>query len=176
MLTGAPGRTVGDIARSQLAAQGTHYPNADEILKKYDRAVNQFLAGEKMEIEDSLPEGVKFILKSLESPYNLPFSRELWKYSLSESLKQIKEPVLIVIGKKDIQVNWKTDGNLLESRLAGKGIVEFAYPENADHVLKRVNIPLENISAEFASAHYNSDETSLDSDALKIITDWLGKH
>ncbi len=176
VLTGAPGRPVGDVARSQLAAQGKSYPNADKILEEYDRAVNQFLLGNQMEIEDSLPEGVKLMLKSLESPYNLPFSRELWKYSLSENLKKITEPVLIVIGKKDIQVNWKDDGILLESALAGKEAADFAYPDNADHVLKYVDLPMESISAEFATSHYNSDGSHLDTEAVKIIKEWLGRH
>jgi dienelactone hydrolase len=176
VLTGAPGRSVGDVARSQLAAQVKSYPNGDKILEKYDMAMNQFLLGNKIDIEDSLPEGVKLMLKSLESPYNLPFSRELWKYSLSENLKKITEPVLIVIGKKDIQVNWKDDGKLLESTLADKGTMDFAYPENADHVLKHVDLTLESISAEFATSHYNSDETHLDTEAVHIITKWLGLH
>ena len=176
VLTGAPGRSVGDVARSQLAAQGKSYPNADKILEKYDRAVNQFLLGNKMDIEDSLPEGVKLMLKSLESPYNLPFSRELWKYDLSENLKKITEPLLIVIGKKDIQVSWKDDGILLESALADKGTADFAYPEDADHVLKHVDLPLESISAEFATSHYNSDGSHLDTETVKIIKEWLGRH
>ncbi|MFG1461148.1 MAG: hypothetical protein AAE987_07210 [Thermoplasmataceae archaeon] len=173
VLTGAPGRSVGDVARSQLIAQGKSYSNADKILEKYDRAVNQFLLGNKMDIEDSLPEGVKLMLKSLESPYNLPFSRELWKYSLSENLKKITEPVLIVIGKKDIQVNWNDDGKLLESTLVDKGTADFAYPENADHVLKHVDLPLKMISAEFATSHYNSAESHIDAEAVQIITKWL---
>ena len=176
VLTGAPGRSVGDVARSQLASQIKSYPNADKILENYDRSVNQFLLGNKIDIEDSLPDGVKLMLKSLESPYNLPFSRELWKYSLPDNLKRITEPVLIVIGKKDIQVNWKYDGKLLESALAEKGTVDFVYPENADHVLKHLDLPVENISAEFAASHYNSDETHLDTEAVQIITKWLGRH
>jgi pimeloyl-ACP methyl ester carboxylesterase len=173
VLTGAPGRSVKDIARSQLNALGKSYPNAGRILEKYDRAVNQFLLGNKMDIEDSLPEGVKLMLNSLESPNNLPFSRELWNYYLPEYLKKIREPVLIVIGNKDIQVNWKDDGKVLESTLADKGNVDFAYPENADHLLKHVDLPLEMMSAEFVAAHYNSDESHIDAEAVQIITKWL---
>ena len=176
VLTGAPERSVGDVARSQLTAQGKSYPNADKILEKYDRAVNQFLVGNKMDIEDSLPEWIKLMLKSLESPYNLTFSRELWKYSLSENLKKIKEPVLILIGKKALQVNWNDDGKLLESTLVDKGTVDFAYPESADHVLKNVDLPLENTSSEFAMSHYNSDESHIDAEAVQIITKWLDRH
>lgn len=176
VLTGAPGRSVKEIARSQLTAQGKSYPNAGRILEKYDRAVNQFLLGNKMDTEDSLPESVKLMLKSLESPYNIPFSRELWNYYLPENLKKIREPVLIVIGKKDIQVNWKDDGKLLESTLADKGNVDFAYPENADHLLKHVDLPLEMISAEFVASHYNSDESHLDAETVQIITKWLEQH
>jgi alpha-beta hydrolase superfamily lysophospholipase len=44
--------------------------------------------------------------------------------------------MLVVIGKKDIQVDWQTDGQLLEKANAQKPNVTFVYPENANHLLK----------------------------------------
>ncbi|MGP6219653.1 alpha/beta hydrolase family protein [Caldiplasma sukawensis] len=176
VLIGISGRSVADVARSQLLSQIKSLKDPNEIMKDYDSAIDQFLKGKKMEIKNSLPENVKLMLYSLDNPYNLPFSRELWNYSLIKQLKKIKESVLIVIGKKDIQVNWKQDGKLLETALSHKGTVEFEYPENADHVLKHVEFNVENISAEIAASQYNSDKTQLDSEAVNIITEWLKTH
>ena len=176
IMTGAPGRSVGEVARNQLAAQGKSFPGADGILKKYDSAVEQFLEGKPMNPEDTLPQVVKLMLKSLESPHNLPFSRELWTYSLSEHVRNITEPVLVIIGKKDIQISWEDDGRLLEESLSGNSDAEFAYPDDANHVLKHEDLPLEEITAEYAGTHYNSADSILDTEALNIIISWLGRH
>lgn len=176
IMTGAPGRSVGDVARNQRSSQAKSFPGSDEILKKYDSSVGQFLEGKPMNLEDSLPEVIKLMLRSLESPHNLPFSRELWTYALSEYAGNISKPVLVIIGKKDIQVNWKDDGRLLEKALSGNSDAEFAYPDNANHVLKHEIQPVEKITAEYAGKHYNSPDSILDDESLNTILRWLERH
>ncbi|HUK84938.1 MAG TPA: hypothetical protein VLU95_03655 [Candidatus Acidoferrum sp.] len=105
VLTGAPGRAIGDLGRSQIFDQIMHLPNAEIIMKPYDIAIADLLASKPIEIDASLPEGIKMLLRSLESPANLPFSRELWTYKLSEFIAKIDDLTLVVIGKKDIQVD-----------------------------------------------------------------------
>ncbi len=176
VLTSAPGRSVGQIGREQLESQLKSITSADEIMKHYDNAISKFLEGNPMELDDSLPEGLKRLLTSLEIPANLPFSRELWAYSLPEHVGVIKEPVLVVIGKKDIQVNWKKDGEALELALSENGDAEFAYPENANHVLKFEGLPLEKLTAEHAATSYNSSDANLDRDSADLIFSWLETH
>ena len=53
-------------------------PNGDELLALYDEAIARFMAGEPMNPDPALPEGVQMLLQSLETPANLPFARELW--------------------------------------------------------------------------------------------------
>src|SRR5579863_7083909 len=120
VLTGAPGRAIGDVARSQLLEQGKSLPDGETIIGHYDESIAEFLAGKPVTMDPSLPEGLKMVLRSLESPNNLPFSRELWAYSLPEHVAGIDDPMLVVIGKKDIQINWKVDGKALEDATAGK--------------------------------------------------------
>ena len=120
VLTGAPGRAVGELGRSQIFDQIKHLPNAETLMKPYDDAIAEFLANKPMVIDASLPEGIKLLLRSLETPANLPFSRELWTYKLSEYIAKVNDPILVVIGKKDIQVDWKIDGKLLENATATK--------------------------------------------------------
>lgn len=192
VLTGAPGRAVGEVARSQILSQmeflhnagGTTgffiklvsrikpLPDTNTTMKHYDEAIAEFIAGEPMHPDPFLPKGMKKLLLSLETPANLPFSRELWTYSPPEHLSKVNDPVLVVIGKKDIQVDWKVDGRALEDATQ-RSSVSFAYPENANHLLKYEANPREKLSARYVSAHYNSGKTRLDREAIDVIIGWL---
>ena len=174
VLTGAPGRAVGEVARSQLVAQSKSYPGAEEVLRHYDSAVAEFLAGRAVVPDPSMPEIVKLLLQSLTSPSNLPFSRELWTYSLPEHLKKVEVPILTVIGKKDIQVDWRVDGSAIEGAMAGKDGASFSYPENANHVLKHEELPLEKLTLQYVAEHYNAPDAVLDEETLRSILEWLG--
>jgi hypothetical protein len=94
-----------------------------------------------MTIVPYLPDFIKYLLLSLETPANLPFAKELWLYNPSEYLSKVKEPTLVIIGKKDVQVDWQVDGKALENAKAAN--VSFVYPQNANHVLKFEEIPRE---------------------------------
>ena len=108
----------------------------------YDEAIADFVAGRPMNIDPSFPEGLRILLLAIENPTNLPFSRELWPYDLADNLRNVKEPVLVLIGKKDLQIDWRIDGGRLEEACAQNPAVSFAYPENADHVLKHEATPI----------------------------------
>lgn len=173
VLTGAPGRAAGLVARDQLLAQAAPLPDGDELMKRYDACIEAFVAGKPMVPDPSLPEGVRDLLRSLETPVNLPFARELWLEDPADLIAHVSDPILVVIGKKDIQVDWRKDGGALETATAGSGNVTFAYPENADHVLKHEPRPREDLTAVEVGAHYNAEGRALDPDALSIITEWL---
>ncbi len=102
VLTGAPGRPVGLVARDQVLAQVSSLANGDEIMKHYDACIAAFGAGKPVVPDASLPEGVKNLLASLAVPANLPFARELWLEDPAHVASQISEPMLVLIGKKDI--------------------------------------------------------------------------
>jgi uncharacterized protein len=173
VLTGAPGRAIGDVGRSQIFHQIESLPNSNLIMKGYDEAIAEFLAGRPMVIDPSLPDGLKLLLSALENPTNLPFARELWNYNLPEHLAKVNEPVLVLIGKKDIQIDWKIDGKALENATAQKIGVSFAYPENANHVLKHEKTPLEELTAQYVGQHYNAHDAELDEEATNVILTWL---
>jgi uncharacterized protein len=172
-LTGPPGRTIGAVARAQILYQVRSLPGAEVMMRHYDEAVAEFLVGRPVVPDPSLPEGMKLLLRALENPNNLPFARELWMYSLPEHVAKVDEPMLLVIGKKDLQIDWKVDGEALEEATAGKARVSFAYPENANHVLKHEETPKESLTAEYVGAHYNAPEARLDEEAADTISSWL---
>ncbi len=174
VLTGAPGRAIDDVARSQVFNQAKNLPDAEVQMKLYDEAIADFLANKPPAKDAPLPEGIiKMIVLSLWTPANLPFSRELWIYSLPEHLARVDEPVLVVIGKKDIQVDWKTDGSELEKATGGKAKVSFVYPEDANHVLKHEAKPREELNAQSATLSYNAPNTQLDQATTNAIFNWL---
>ena len=176
VLIGPPGQAVGTVARAQLTAQAAGVPNGEALLALYDAAIVRFLAGEPVAPDPALPEGIQMLLKSLETPANLPFARELWTADASPLLRQVSVPVLIIIGKKDLQIDWQVDGEKLAQAAAGQENVTFLFPENTNHVLKEERRPrAELVSIEIAES-YNGPDTRLDPQALASIQAWLAAH
>ena len=176
VLTGPPGRAVGVVARSQLAAQAVHVPNGEALLALYDAAIARFLTGDPIAPDPALPEGVQMLLKSLETPANLPLARELWMANAAPLLRQIDVPVLVIIGKKDLQVDWQADGEPLKLAAAGHEEVTFLFPENANHVLKQELRPRSALVPGEITESYNGPDTRLDPQALTAILEWLVAH
>ena len=145
VLTGPPGRSVGAVARSQLAAQAKSLPNGEQLLAFYDAAVARFRAGEPAAPDPALPEGARTLIAALESPVNLPFARELWTADAAAPLTEVRVPVLIIIGKNDLQVDWQADAEPLQHAAAGRADISFLFPENANHVLKHEPRPREEL-------------------------------
>ncbi|MGP8134285.1 MAG: alpha/beta hydrolase family protein [Halobacteriota archaeon] len=173
VLTGAPGRPIGLVARDQLLAQVGPLANGDEIMKRYDACIAAFVASKPIAPDASLPEVMKSLLASLTVPVNLPFARELWLENPAHLASQVSEPMLVVIGKKDIQIDWRADGGPLQTATATDGNATFVFPDNTDHVLKREPRPQDELLAAEVSARYNAEGRVLDSDALSVITNWL---
>ena len=176
VLTAPPGRPVGTVAHSQIAAQAAGIPNGDALLSLYDAAIVRFLAGEPIAPDPSLPEGIQMLLKSLETPANLPFARELWTADAAPLLRQVDVPVLVIIGKKDLQVDWQADGEKLLHAAAGREEVTFFFPENANHVLKQELRPRSELVPAEVAQSYNGPDTRLDPQALASILEWLTAH
>ena len=176
VLIAPPGRSVGAIAHSQLAAQAASIPNGDELMALYDAAIARLMAGEPMNPDPALPEGVQVLLQSLETPANLPFARELWAADAASPLSQVDVPTLIIIGKKDLQVDWQADGAPLQGAAAGHDNVTLLFPENANHVLKYEPRPRSELAQPEAVPRYNVPDTKLDPEAMASIVAWLVAH
>jgi len=175
VLTGAPGRAIGALSCSQILYQAKSLPNADFLMSLYDKAIKEFLASEPIVIDPALPEAIRPFLRALENPTNLPFARELWGYSLPEYLAKVDEPMLVVIGKRDIQIDWRLDGGALEKATSQNAAASFVYPEYANHVLKHEEMPVDKLTAEYVGAHYNAAGVELDGEAVSAIFDWLDR-
>jgi uncharacterized protein len=173
VLIAPPGRPVGAVARSQLVQQAAAIPNAAELMGFYDEAIARFMAGQPANASPALPPGAQQLLQSLEAPINLPFARELWLADAADLLRDAPGPILVLIGKKDLQVDWQADGQPLEQAARGRSDVTFLFPENANHVLKHEATPRAELLVPQAIAQYNAPDARLDDEAMTAILDWL---
>ena len=176
VLIAPPGRPVSDVARDQLAAQAAAIPNGDALMALYDASIARFMKGEPASPDPALPEGVQMLLMSLETPANLPLARELWAADASPLLAQVDVPVLVIIGKKDLQVDWRADGEPLQRAAAGKKDITFLFPEDVNHVLKHEPKPRSELTQPEAVPRYNAPDARLDPQAMKSIIAWLTAH
>jgi uncharacterized protein len=176
VLVAPPGRSVGAVARAQLAGQARLVPNGDALLALYDRAIARFLVGQPMLPDPALPEGVQQLLRALEAPANLPFARQLWTADASSLLAQVDVPVLVVVGKKDIQVDWRDDGEPLQRAAAGRPGVTLLFPDDANHVLKYEPRQRTELIASEVTPRYNGPDAHLDAASMDGIETWLLAH
>jgi pimeloyl-ACP methyl ester carboxylesterase len=175
ILTGPPGRALQAIAETQVRFMLQGQENADELFVAYTGAVDAFLADEEMAIDPRLPEMAALLLQSLAAPANQPFTRELWPLDIAPWLADLETPTLVLIGKKDIQVDWQLDGQPLEAQAAGNPLITFAYPDNANHVLKHEEKVREELTPA-DSATYNLPDRVLDPETVATILDWLDRN
>jgi uncharacterized protein len=171
VLAAPPGRPVGQLLLTQLAAQFAQVPGGDELLTLTQQAADRYGAGQPMDPDPRLPESIRLLLSSFEAPANLPLARELWNEDATVQLPRVTVPFLILIGGKDIQVDVHLDGDPLQAAASGMTTVTFAFPPNANHVLKEeLRTPTE---AAAAGGGYNDDGAQLDPEALDDILTWL---
>jgi uncharacterized protein len=95
---------------------------------------------------------------------------------LAVLLARIIAPVLIVIGKQDIQIDWQADGAVFEALAAQHPNISMVYPEHANHVLKHEPRSRAQLNPGDAVAAYNAEGTVLDAETVTAITDWLQRH
>jgi pimeloyl-ACP methyl ester carboxylesterase len=161
------------LARAQIAAQFAAVPGGDKMLAGYDAAMADFAADRHVNVDGALPEALRNVILSITYPGNQPFARELWITDPLSLLAAISAPALIVIGKKDIQVDWQVDGGLFGSMARDRDNITLVYPENANHVLKYEPCARAELTPAAAVASYSASDTVLDVETVEILTSWL---
>ncbi|MFP3898786.1 MAG: alpha/beta hydrolase family protein [Dehalococcoidia bacterium] len=172
VVTEPPPRPLTELFMEQVRAQFRDAPGGDEIIAGCEALIADFLAGEPFVAHPDLPAELNNYIGNLHDPRSLPFMREVLPLDAAELLAQTTVSTLVVIGKKDIQINWETDGALLQAATAGLDHITYQFPENADHVLKYQPKPREELTSADA-LQYNAAGRTLDSGAVQVILDWL---
>lgn len=169
VLAAPPGRSVGAVLGMQLSAQLSAVPGGEKILALVREATTRFSAGGSMDPDEAIPDAVANVLRSFDSPVNLPFARELWSESVADRIGEVAIPTLVLIGEKDLQIDAAADGEPLRMAAAGNPLVTFSFPANANHVLKHEPRPRAEI---VPGTNYNEEGTRLDPDAVVAILSW----
>jgi pimeloyl-ACP methyl ester carboxylesterase len=176
ILTGAPARSIGEVARGQIAAQLAAVPGSDALLAAYDAAMADFAAERPVKIDESLPEALRMVIGAATAPQNLPFARELWVTDPIQLAASVTVPLLVIIGKKDMQVDWQVDGNRWEVLAKERSNITIVYPDNANHVLKHEPRPREQLTPADIVNSYSAEGTVLDTEVVETITGWLSTY
>jgi dienelactone hydrolase len=172
VLAAPPGRPIQDVLLSQLAIQAAQVPGGAELMPKVEEAAARYAAGRPMDPDPALPDSVKMVLASFETPMNLPFARELWVESACDSLAKVQIPTLVVIGGSDLQIDMHADGDPLQRAAAGMTNVTFAFPPHANHVFKEDHRTAAEVALSPGNG-YNDPGAQLDPQSLTTILDWL---
>jgi uncharacterized protein len=172
VLTAPPGRPMADLMIEQVRAQAQALPDGDEIIAGFEALMADFLEGKPFVPNPALPDALNDYASSWYQPINLPYTREIFPLDPAELLAQVTVPTLVVIGRKDIQVDWEGDGGLLQAATANLTNVVYEFPENANHVLKYESKLREQLTPA-EGMEYNLAGKVLDQDALQAIVGWL---
>ena len=143
------------------------------MLASYDAAMADFAADRPVNVDSSLPEALRNVILGVTYPGNQPFARELWITDPLSLLAAVSAPVLIVIGKKDVQVDWQADGGLFASLAQHRDNITLVHPENATHVLKYEPRAKSELTPAAVIASYSASDTVLDAETVETITSWL---
>jgi uncharacterized protein len=173
ILTGAPARSIGEVARGQIAVQLAAVPGGDAMLAAYDAAMADFAAERPVKVDEGLPETLRMVIAAVATPHNLPFARELWVTDPVQLAASITVPLLVIIGKKDLQVDWQVDGSRWEALAKERSNITIVYPDNANHVLKHESKPREQLTPTDITNSYSAEGTGLDAQVVDAITAWL---
>ena len=172
ILEGMPGRKLDDLLRAQLSAQVATLPNDQEVMAGYDKLMANFLDGKPFAADPALPEGINNLVQGFYAPINLPFTLEFFMLDPAPLLGKVTAPTIVIIGMKDVQVDYQLDGAPLEAAARGKANITFSNPENANHVMKNETRPREALTGADAVT-YNASDKILDPESVRIIEDWL---
>jgi hypothetical protein len=147
-------------------------PQRDHWLQRFDEAVARFAAGLPAEPDPALPDGIRNAIAALELPANLPFARELWTAEAASLLAAVTIPILVVIGQKDVQVDWQADGQALARVVTPGSDVTFAFPAHANHVLQ-TETANPALPRALAASVYNAPDVRLDPETVEVMVRWL---
>jgi uncharacterized protein len=172
VLTAPPARPLADMYIELTCRQWQSVPGAGDILAGLQALVADFLAGKPFVPDPDLPAAVNAQVSGWHEPRNLPFMREILPLDPAELLPRVTVPALVIIGKKDIQVDWQADGDLLQTATAGLDNITYEFPLNANRVLKWESKTREQLT-EADALQYNVEGRVLDPETLVAIVGWL---
>lgn len=174
VLAAMAGRTLGKVVREQLhnrlTEAGKPAPEVNAFLAKFDRIHRRLLQGgsgdfsaEKLNSQDPYDALLLGLIKQQQLIISLLVNDPL------QIVNNIRAPVLILQGKKDVQVSVK-DAQFLDEALK-----RAAHPDSALHLFDNVDHLLKTNPGPAGLAAYADATRPLDAGLLTVLDKWLQK-
>lgn len=173
ILAAMPGRTMGKLMREQIqnrmAEAGKPQAEIAAYLAKYDRVIRGLMNGHTDFSKEALngKDPYDALLLSLINQYNVVVA--LLVNDPLQIINNVKFPLLIVQGRKDIQVAVK-DAQFLEEALKRSH-----HPDATVVVLDDVDHLMKTNKGAAGLASYADASRPLDAKLLAVVTDWMQK-
>jgi len=173
VLAAMSGRTLAKLMREQLQNRlteaGKPAKEVGDFMARYDRVVRGLMSGRVQFPEEKLNEKDPFdaLLVSLVKQYEIVIA--LLVNDPLQIVNNVKYPVLVLQGGKDIQVAVK-DAQFIEEALK-----RAEHPDATIHVLDDVDHLLKTNKGAAGLASYADASRPLDANLLAILTEWMQK-
>jgi len=172
-LAGSPGRTLSKLMRDwlqlRLAEEGRKPDETSAALAKYDRIVRGLTNGRANFPDEQFDKNnlVDALLLDWIKQYEIVVS--LLINDPLQIVANVKSPVLILQGRKDLQVAVK-DAQYLEEALK-----RVNHPDTSLHLLDDVDHLLKTNKGAATLASYADASRPLDAAMLSVLSNWMGK-
>jgi pimeloyl-ACP methyl ester carboxylesterase len=172
-LAGAPGRNLAKLMRDsiqiRMTEDGKKPDETAAALAKYDRVVRGLISGQSKFPREQFDKAdrVDALLLDWIAQYEVVVS--LLINDPLQIAANIKSPVLILQGKKDLEAPVK-DGQYLEEALK-----RVDHPDTTLHLLDDVDHLLKTNKGAASLASYKDASRPLDVAMLGVLTDWMGR-
>lgn len=182
ILMASEGRSMRDIMMDQIDSQfaqavktgGMPKEVAEQLEAGVAKAFDDFSGGADVDPVQATPvPSLQALLKSIMYPPTAPLMRGMLAADPGAIAARIAQPVLVLNGEKDIQIDPSRDAKRLSALLGARG--RLVLLPNANHVFKLESQPLDALKADVAGTQkrYNAPDAVLADDAIKAIVAWL---
>lgn len=178
VLLASAGRSMKDVIIDQLTRQfSSAGMDVEAEMKPIRAAMDAFFAGKAVDPETaSKHAGVQRLMAQIFSPASAVYARELYGFDPAVGVAELRVPILVWNGDKDIQVSPDKDARRLHEGAEKAGVESTLHiSPDADHVIKFEPTPKAQVGPAQA-ANYNAADRTLDPNAVKAITAWLEAH
>ncbi len=178
LLLATSARTMQSLLLAQIETQlRTAAPDrADAEIASLRVALDAFVAGEPVDAtKASTIRRLQMLVTSLANPATASLLRGMFAWDPLAAVAQITVPILVVSGRRDIQVDPELDATRLA---AANPAAELHIAPDADHVLKRESRLIAELRVDplLVQTQMNAEGRVLDTGAVEIIATWLSAH